>query len=98
MLGFLFSQVPQTRMGQDWLATSVLVSWSMPSVCYIFVPCVLECNICLSGIVADVADGQVSFHNTFGHNDLAASSASSFVDTYSITNPFDFSVYMDQVS
>jgi len=47
-------------------------------------------------IVADVADGQVFFHTTFGHNDMTSSSSSSFVDTRPIADPFDFSVYMDQ--
>jgi chloride channel 3/4/5 len=46
-------------------------------------------------VVADVADGQVFFHTTFGHTDMTSSSASSFMD-HPITDPFDFSVYMDQ--
>lgn len=50
------------------------------------------------GIVADDEDDQVHFHTKYAH-DLASSSISSLLETAHdpASDPFDFSVYMDQV-
>jgi hypothetical protein len=53
-----------------------------------------------TGIVADEAREHVRFHTTYGHGDMASSSISSLVESvgHDGVDPFDFSVYMDQVS
>ena len=52
---------------------------------------------CPVGIVADDANQEVLFHAAI-YRDLTSSSVSSFVDTQIGADPFDFSIYMDQVS
>jgi len=52
----------------------------------------------LAGVVADHEEEEVHFHTTYSHN-LDASSTSSLPDGLAnpVQNPFDFSIYMDQV-
>lgn len=50
-----------------------------------------------SGIVADEAEEEIFFHTNYGRREMTSSSVSSFVDGHSGINPFDFTVYTDQV-
>jgi chloride channel 3/4/5 len=53
-------------------------------------------QLTLLGIVADEADQEILFHTAL-YRDLTSSSVSSLVDAQIGADPFDFSVYMDQV-
>jgi len=54
--------------------------------------------IILAGIVADAPDNEVFFHSTNDRRDMNSSSLSSLLDANDGMDPFDFSVYMDQVT
>ncbi|TFK75368.1 hypothetical protein BDN72DRAFT_954992 [Pluteus cervinus] len=49
-------------------------------------------------IVADHAEEEIHFHTQYAHHDMAASSVSSLLESthHPDSDPFDFSIYMDQ--
>jgi hypothetical protein len=101
MLGSLFYPIPRKMVGQGWLGISVLVNWSMLSVRasslnLMMFWSLIDTGSYRAGIVADDANQEVLFH-TAPYRDLTSSSVTSFGDTHT-PDPFDFSVYMDQVS
>jgi chloride channel 3/4/5 len=49
------------------------------------------------GIVADNSDDEVHFHTNYERRDMNSSSFSSLLEASDGVDPFDFSVYMDQV-
>lgn len=56
-------------------------------------------ELAIIGIVADEADEHISFQANYSGQHMASSSISSLLDGVreSVSDPFDFSMYMDQV-
>ena len=68
------------------------------SYCFVYIQELQIADGPITGVVADHEEEEVHFHTTYSHN-LAASSTSSLVEDLAnpAKNPFDFSIYMDQV-
>jgi hypothetical protein len=80
-----------------WLATLALANWSMLSVSTLVFPYKHRLMKNLA-VAADGATEEVRFHTTYSHEELGASYSSWAEEPrQSEEDPFDFSIYMDQV-